>query len=186
MWHVVRRRFVTRAVFSPFVGIVLFHGCDVPDQVSAPTDNYPSRTPTDNSSKTSTRQPTQQLSKQSAKPSPEQLRRWVRPKYEPLQLLAIHQSGATGYVTKMTHTPNGNHFILGGSKVTHWSVGADEPEHVYLELAGEQHIKSLATSPDGKWFAAGDNEGVLRKWRASCWVVFPRMRSSPLQTVEDC
>lgn len=99
-------------------------------------------------------------------PSPEQLARWAPLEFEPLQLLACRESSSIGFVASMAQT-DGKHFILAGTSVTLWSIEADAPEYVFLELTDEQSIKSLAVSPDGKWFAAGDTEGTLRIWSIS-------------------
>ena len=102
--------------------------------------------------------------KQVIKPTPEQLAKWAPVEFEPLQMLSCRESSAIGFVAGMTHTTDGKHFILAGTSVSLWSVDADGPEHVFLKLTGEQSIKSLAVSPDGKWFAAGDSEGTLHIW----------------------
>ncbi len=105
--------------------------------------------------------------KQTVEPTPEQLVRWARGDFEPLQLLACRESSASGFVSHLAHTLDGRHFITAGTRVTLWSIETDVPEHVFLELTDDQTIKSLAVSPDGKWFAAGDSEGILRIWDIS-------------------
>ncbi|MBC7967898.1 MAG: hypothetical protein H7Z17_18460, partial [Fuerstia sp.] len=100
-------------------------------------------------------------------PTPEQLARWTQPEHEPLHLLACRESSATGFVSNLAHLFDGRHFITAGTQVTLWSIESDVPEHVFLELTDNQSIKSLAVSPDGKWFAAGDSEGTLRIWNLS-------------------
>ena len=102
--------------------------------------------------------------RQNPEPGPEQLARWARADFEPLQLLACRESSVAGFVSHLAHPLDGRHFITAGTNVTLWSVETDVPEHVFLELTDEQTIKSLAVSPDGKWFAAGDSEGTLRVW----------------------
>lgn len=96
--------------------------------------------------------------------TPTQLAQWAQVEFEPLQLLACRESSAIGFVAGLTHTADGKHFILAGTTVTLWSIDADEPKHVFLEPSGDQTIKSLALSPDGTWFAAGDSDGTLRIW----------------------
>ena len=67
----------------------------------------------------------------------------------------------------MDKTPDGRFFILGGAKVTIWSVDGTNPARTLLDLAdGDNNrlIASLAVSPDGKWVAAGDTEGRLTIW----------------------
>ena len=104
---------------------------------------------------------------QSAEPTPEQLARWTQPEHQPLQLLACRESRDVGLVTNLVHTLDGRHFITAGTRVMLWSVESVVPEHVFLELTDDQTIRSLAVSPDGKWFAAGDSEGTLRIWSIS-------------------
>jgi len=102
--------------------------------------------------------------KQAVEPTLEQLARWARPDFAPLQLLACRESSASGFVSHLADTLDGRHFITAGTNVTLWSIETDVPEHVFLELNDDQTIKSLAVSPDGKWFAAGDSDGTLRVW----------------------
>lgn len=106
---------------------------------------------------------TQQL----PQPSKEQLAKWAHPKFEPLQLLACRESSETGFVSHMAHVMDGEQYITAGTKVVLWSLDSEMPTHVFEELSGEQSIKSLAVSPNGKWFAAGDSEGTLRIWSIS-------------------
>ena len=102
--------------------------------------------------------------KQTVELTPDQLVRWARGEFEPLQLLACRESSVSGYVSHLAHTLDGRHFITAGASVTLWSIETDVPEHMFLELTDDQTIESLAVSPDGKWFAAGDSEGTLRVW----------------------
>jgi WD40 repeat protein len=100
-------------------------------------------------------------------PSPEQLARWTRPSFEPLQLLACRDWDRLGIVTCMDKTPDGRFFILGGAKVTVWTVGSKDPEHTLLDPADIESTRlfaSLAVSPDGKWVGAGDTAGRLTIW----------------------
>lgn len=97
-------------------------------------------------------------------PSAEQLARWTRKEFAPLLLLACQDSEATGFVSTLAPTNDGRHFILAGTKITLWSITGEAPEHVFLETTDNQTIKSLAVSPDGKWFAAGDSRGTIRLW----------------------
>ncbi len=105
-----------------------------------------------------------QTVEQTVEPTPEQLVRWARGEFEPLQLLACRESSASGFVSHLAHTLDGRHFITAGTSVTLWSIETDVPEHMFLELTDDHTIESLAVSPDGKWFAAGDSEGTLRVW----------------------
>ena len=101
------------------------------------------------------------------KPTAEQLARWAQAEQEPIQLLACRDWSKTGFVEKLASLPNGRMFLLAGTKVTLWSIDGTEPEHVFHDLATsgkELSIKSLAVAPNGKWFAAGDSEGLLKIW----------------------
>ncbi|MCA9009583.1 MAG: hypothetical protein KDB01_07550 [Planctomycetaceae bacterium] len=97
-------------------------------------------------------------------PTAAQLARWTRKEFAPLQLLACQDSEITGFVSALAATKDGRHFILAGTKITLWSVSGEAPEHVFLETKDDQTIKSLAVSPNGKWFAAGDSGGTIRLW----------------------
>ncbi|MBA4106595.1 MAG: hypothetical protein C0485_12630 [Pirellula sp.] len=102
-----------------------------------------------------------------AAPSAEQIARWTPTSFEPLQLLAVREWDKTSFTHCLAATPDGKHFVAAGSRVLLWSLGGDEPEHVFLELTsddGDREMLSLAMAPDGKWFAAGDSEGMVRIW----------------------
>ena len=107
------------------------------------------------------------LVNQVVEPTPEQLAQWTQPEFEQLHLLACRESSSIGFVSNLAAALDGRHFLLAGTKVTLWSVDAETPEHVFLEQADDRTIKSLAVSPDGKWFAAGDSEGTIRIWSIS-------------------
>ncbi|MDZ4852660.1 MAG: hypothetical protein SGI77_25505 [Pirellulaceae bacterium] len=103
-------------------------------------------------------------------PTPDQLSRWTPSPFEPLQLLACRDSARIGFVSCMVSLSDGQQFVLAGTKVTLWSISSEAPEHVFLDLEGaekDRFIKSLAISPDGKWLAAGDSEGLLRIWNVA-------------------
>ncbi len=105
--------------------------------------------------------------KRIAAPTAEQIAKWTPAPFEPVQLLAIREWEKTSFTARMAATPDGKHFIVAGSRVLLWSLDGDEPEHVFLELTGEdgdRRMLSLAVAPDGKWFAAGDSNGMVRIW----------------------
>jgi WD40 repeat protein len=103
-----------------------------------------------------------------AAPTPEQITRWTPAPFEPLQLLAIREWDKTSFTHCLAAMPDGKHFIAAGSRVLLWSINGDEPEHVFLELDADddddREILSLAVAPDGKWFAVGDSNGIVRIW----------------------
>lgn len=102
-----------------------------------------------------------------APPTEEQLARWTPPPFEPLQLLAIRQWKKTSFSSRIAAAPDGSRFLVAGSRVLLWSLTADEPEHVFLDLTADdsgRELLSLAVSPDGEWFAVGDSEGTVRIW----------------------
>jgi WD40 repeat protein len=100
-------------------------------------------------------------------PTAEQIAAWTPAAFEPLELLAVREWEKTSFTAQIAALPDGKHFLVAGSRVLLWSLDGDEPEHVFLELSaedGDREILSLAVAPDGKWFAAGDSNGVLRSW----------------------
>lgn len=100
-------------------------------------------------------------------PTKEQIARWTPTPFEPLELLAVRQWKKTSFSSRIAATPDGSHFIVAGSRVLLWPLMAEEPEHVFLDLTaedGDRELISLAVSPDGKWFAVGDSEGMIRIW----------------------
>lgn len=101
------------------------------------------------------------------KPTAAQLARWAVAEYSPLVLLANREAGKSGLVTGMVHAPDGQSYVLAGTRVDLWSPANDAPIHTFAELFKqnqELHAKSLAVAPDGSWFAMGDSEGMLRIW----------------------
>ena len=109
--------------------------------------------------------PTQ--AKQTAAPSNEQLAAWKQTPYVPHQLLAVRESPKIGLSTSIVGLPDGRRFLLAGNKVSLWAIDGIEPEHVFLDLSYSDNnpiILSMALSPDGKWFAAGDSEGLIHVW----------------------
>lgn len=102
-----------------------------------------------------------------ARPTAEQIARWTPASFEPLELLAIREWKKTSFTGNVAATPDGSHFIVAGSRVLLWSLTGDEPEHVFLELTaadGDREILALAVAPNGKWFAVGDSNGMVRVW----------------------
>ena len=105
--------------------------------------------------------------KQAAEPSNEQLAAWKQTPYEPLQRLAVRESPKIGLSTSIVGLPDGRRFLLAGNKVSLWAIDGIEPEHVFLDLSYSDKnpiILSMTLSPDGKWFAAGDSEGLIHVW----------------------
>jgi WD40 repeat protein len=102
-----------------------------------------------------------------AQPTAEQIARWTPNAFEPLELLAVRVWERTSFSGELAATPDGKHFIVAGSRVLLWSLTGDEPEHVFLELTaadGDRDILALAIAPNGKWFAVGDSNGMVRIW----------------------
>jgi WD40 repeat protein len=100
-------------------------------------------------------------------PTAEQIEEWTPAAFESLELLAIQEWEKTSFTSRIAALPDGKHFIAGGSRVLLWAIGGKEPEHVFLELTpedGDRHQQALGVAPDGKWFAVGDSEGMLRVW----------------------
>jgi hypothetical protein len=108
-----------------------------------------------------------QAAPQTPPPTAEQIKKWTPAPFEPLVLLSIQEWEKTSFTSRIAALPDGKHFLVAGSRVLLWAVGGSEPEHVFLELTeedGDRHQQALAIAPDGKWFAAGDSEGMLRLW----------------------
>ena len=104
-------------------------------------------------------------------PSAAQLEKWRIPNDAALQLLAAYEFDDF-FVQDMALTPDGKRFVLGGSKLTVWTVGQSQPEvdliaNLREEGDVERPILSVGISPDGEWLAAGDKRGKLRVWKLS-------------------
>jgi hypothetical protein len=104
-------------------------------------------------------------------PSAEQLAKWSVPTDPVLQLLACYDFDDF-FVQDMAITPDGKQFVLGGSKLTLWTVGKSQPDvdliaNIPDENDVERPILSVGISPDGAWLAAGDKRGKLRVWKLS-------------------
>jgi WD40 repeat protein len=98
----------------------------------------------------------------------EQIKKWTPAAFEPLELLGVYEWEKTSFTARVAALPDGKHFLVVGSRVILWSLDNNkEPEHVFLELTSDDQdrdLLSLDVSPDGKWFAVGDSNGVLRVW----------------------
>jgi WD40 repeat protein len=101
-------------------------------------------------------------------PTEEQLKLWTPSPFEPLELLSVYEWEKTSFTARVAALPDGKHFLVVGSRVLLWSLDNNkEPAHVFLELTADDEdrdLLSLGVSPDGKWFAVGDSNGVLRVW----------------------
>ena len=103
-------------------------------------------------------------------PTADQLARWKQPEFEPLVLLARHQSDEISFVSHSVSSPDGQWLVLGGEKLTLWKPLAEQPVATLWNLKfseKSESIKSLAIDPTGKWIAAGDADGTLRLWSLS-------------------
>jgi WD40 repeat protein len=106
-----------------------------------------------------------------AQPTSEQIAKWGLSEFEPLELLACADGFDDPAVQCMALRPDGKQFVLGGAKLTVWSLNDSQPT---IELLAnykhdevERPLRSLAISADGKWFAAGDQKGTVRIWTLS-------------------
>lgn len=107
---------------------------------------------------------------QEPKPTAEQLARWKQPEFEPLVLLARHQSEELAFVSHAVSSADGAWLVLGGEKLTLWKPLETKPVATLWDLKSDgesKSIKSLAIDPTGKWIAAGDAQGTLRLWSLS-------------------
>jgi len=103
----------------------------------------------------------------SVAPTDAQLAKWNLQSVDPLKLLAFRDLEKIGLVSTMAKTPDGNFYLLGGTKVTLWALKGTSPEHSFKDLGTADKprtILSMAISSDGKWFATGDSEGQLTTW----------------------
>jgi WD40 repeat protein len=105
---------------------------------------------------------------QSPPATEEQIKKWTPSPFEPLELLGVYEWEKTSFTARVVPLSDGKHFLVVGSRVILWSLDNNkEPEHVFLELTSDDQdrdLLSLDVSPDGKWFAVGDSNGVLRVW----------------------
>ncbi len=104
------------------------------------------------------------------KPTAEQLARWKLTEFEPLVLLARHQSDELSFVSHSVSSPDGQWLVLGGEKLTLWKPLAEQPVTTLWDLKfsnKSESIKSLEIDPTGNWIAAGDADGTLRLWNLS-------------------
>lgn len=108
------------------------------------------------------KQPTA-IPKAQPKPTAEQLARWKFVSFDPLQLLAYRENEKIGFVFFIAGLNDGKHYLLGGTKLTLWTLEGTEPEHVFLEAqtSDDKRLLSFAVSPAGDWCAAGDASGLL-------------------------
>jgi WD40 repeat protein len=107
------------------------------------------------------------LKKPEANPTEDQIEKWKEPEIEKLELLAMREIGKIGLITCSTTALDGKHFMLAGTKLTLWSPLSEAPVHTFIERVDPDQntfISSIATAPNGKWFAAGDSEGTVRIW----------------------
>jgi WD40 repeat protein len=98
------------------------------------------------------------------KPTAEQLAKWKQTSFEPLQLIEYRENEKTGFVFYVGVTNDGLKYLLGGTKLTLWSVDGKEPMRELIEARtdDEERLLCFAVSPVGDWCAVGDAKGVLR------------------------
>jgi hypothetical protein len=97
----------------------------------------------------------------------EQILSWTPSPFEPLHLLSIQEWSTTSFTSRLASAGDGRHYLVAGSRVLLWSIDGDAPAHQFLDVArdgADRDLTALAASPDGKWFAVGDSDGVLRVW----------------------
>jgi hypothetical protein len=96
--------------------------------------------------------------KPAATPSPEQIAKWGIPDYQPLQLLACRDGFSDFAVQAMAVSPDGKQFVVGGAKLTLWTLLDSQPGvdllANYKRDEVELPLRSVAISPDGKRLAA--------------------------------
>lgn len=99
-----------------------------------------------------------------AKPTAEQLAKWKETSFEPLQLIEYRENEKAGFVFYVGVTNDGGKYLLGGTKLTLWSVDGKEPMRELIEARAddEERLLCFEVSPVGDWCAVGDAKGVLR------------------------
>ena len=101
-------------------------------------------------------------------PSAEQIAGWHLPNSVRLELLGCADGFGDTFVCCLDVSPDGQQLLVGGQRLTLWSLDGSEPECDLLENASKEPelpILCAAFSPDGKWIAAGDSAGMLRTWK---------------------
>jgi WD40 repeat protein len=98
------------------------------------------------------------------KPTDEQIARWRPRTSQPLRLLASREGAALGFVSFLEALPDGDHYLVGGTRLTLLSVGSDKVEHTFIEAmtAEDERLTAFAVAPGGQWCAVGNKSGVLK------------------------
>ena len=99
-------------------------------------------------------------------PTAEQLARWKLADFKPLQLTAFHAPEKIGFVSFISPVNSGQEYLLGGTRLTMWSLKDSNLLHEFIDAKTEEDERLLcfAVSPDKSWGAAGDAGGLLRKF----------------------
>ncbi len=96
-----------------------------------------------------------------SQPTTEQIAKWKRLPYEPMQLLAFRS--ADGAAEQVAATGDGKHFLVAGPKITRWAIDNEQPDLVFTTPEGKaDYVKSIEVSPDSTWCVAGTETGTLR------------------------
>ncbi len=134
---------------------------EVPDGSQSTTENAPST-----STASVDQVPHKPDKPKHVTPTAEQLVRWKSISFDPLQLLAYRENEEAGFVSFVSATNDGHHYLLGGTKLTLWSIDDQEPVHEFVEAEAreDESLLSFAVSPVGNWCIAGNASGLLRKF----------------------
>ncbi len=100
------------------------------------------------------------------KPTDQQIAKWKQVDFVPLDLVAFREHEKTGYVHFVGSVHGGQEYLLGGSRLTLWSLKDSSLIHEFIEAKTQEkeRLLSFAVSPDGTWCVAGDAGGLLRKF----------------------
>lgn len=98
------------------------------------------------------------------KPTEEQVARWRERPSQPLQLLASRDGSQLGFISFLEAFPDGQHYLIGGSRLTLCSVGSDKVEHTFIEsmTAESERLTAFAVAPGGDWCVVGNASGILK------------------------
>lgn len=100
------------------------------------------------------------------KPTDQQIAKWKQVEFVPLDLVGFREHEKIGYVNFVDLVHGGQEYLLGGTRLTLWSLKDSSLIHEFIEAKTQEkeRLLSFAVSPDGTWCVAGDAGGLLRKF----------------------
>lgn len=99
-------------------------------------------------------------------PSEQQLAKWNLVNFEPLRLLAYREHDGIGYVSFVSMVQGGQEYLLGGNRLTLWSLKDSSQVHDFIgaKVKDNEQLLCFAVAPDGTWGVVGDAGGLLHKF----------------------